>query len=958
MGNISNRIYRGTILDRNEFQTRCEMIDILLHEQGWDVSDRSRVWMEVDTKQSDFAKKNYKTVSETLKNDLESKYVDYLLLDRFGAPLAIVEAKRTSKDPHLGQKQAEMYADDIKQQTGKDVFIFLSNGYEIVFWDRERYSPRTVKGFYARDDLERLRFQRMQDASSPIEVDTSIVDRVKGVECVKRVVEHLQKGNRKALIVMATGTGKTRVAMAIIKILMEKGLIQKVLFLTDRKALRDQAFNKGFKPFFPNEGKDKIFSGKYDKSKRLYSSTIQTFQEIYLDRDKTGQFRFSPGEFDLIISDEAHRSIYNKWKDVFTYFDAIQIGLTATPSEILEKDTLRFFECHDGSPTALYSYDDAVRDGVLVDFRKSILGAQTHFQIAGVRRQDLSEGERTRLLEQGIDPDDIDFEGTELEKKVAVKGTSEAIAREFMENALMDQTGTLPAKSILFAISKKHAYRLQAAFDMLYPEYKGTLARTIVSDDSRADILIKAFEKESMPRVAISVDMLDTGIDIPEVCNLVFAKPVFSKIKFWQMLGRGTRANSACEHFEWLPEGKKEYFQVFDFWNNFEYWQMNPDGVKNESPDAITNRIFLTRIKQLAFLRDHGDKVRAEQVKGQILADIRSLPPDSVSVRENKQEIEKALSPHLWDNVAVDPLQFLTQKIMPLMRYQKDVNLNTAIFSLRCEQLKYAILRSDAGEIERQKLLIGGMVECLPMTINRVQEQEAFIHEVLSKSFWSSVSNESAQRMLTELAPLMPYMSKEPQKTIVIDMGDNIEMRELIQMLGEKEHTYITKYREHVEERIRKIAADSLVIQKIVRDEVLSETDLQQLESTIFGPDLAKNNVELGRAVTSTESILISFIKRVLGMYAEANPEGRIRDAFQTYMIENNKHYSADQLNFIRMVESVFSRKKHIIYADFWEPPFITLGNAPEPMFSTDELNSFVGICTRVERELSATGVA
>ena len=557
MGNISNRIYRGTILDRNEFQTRCEMIDVLLHEQGWDVSDRSRVWMEVDTKQSDFAKKNYKTVSETLKNDLESKYVDYLLLDRFGAPLAIVEAKRTSKDPHLGQKQAEMYADDIKHQTGKDVFIFLSNGYEIIFWDRLRYSPRTVKGFYARDDLERLRFQRMQDASSPIEVDTSIVDRAKGVECVKRVVEHLQKGNRKALIVMATGTGKTRVAMAIIKILMDKGLIQKVLFLTDRKALRDQAFNKGFKPFFPNEGKDKIFSGKYDKSKRLYSSTIQTFQEIYLDKDKTGQFRFSPGEFDLIISDEAHRSIYNKWKDVFTYFDAIQIGLTATPSEILEKDTLRFFECHDGSPTALYSYDDAVRDGVLVDFRKSILGAQTHFQIAGVRRQDLSEGERARLLEQGIDPDEIDFEGTELEKKVAVKGTSEAIAREFMENALMDQTGTLPAKSILFAISKKHAYRLQEAFDKLYPEYKGTLARTIVSDDSRADVLIKAFEKESMPRVAISVDMLDTGIDIPEVCNLVFAKPVFSKIKFWQMLGRGTGQTAPANTLSGYRKGRK-----------------------------------------------------------------------------------------------------------------------------------------------------------------------------------------------------------------------------------------------------------------------------------------------------------------------------------------------------------------------------------------------------------------
>ena len=569
-------------MDRNEFRTRLEMIDVLLKEQGWTVSDRSRVLAEIDTKQSDFVAKNYKTVSDTLKNDMESKYADYLLLDSFGAPLAIVEAKRTSKDPHLGQKQAEMYADDIKRQTGKDVFIFLSNGYQIIFWDRERYSPRDVKGFYAQGDLERLRFQKTQNASSPVEVDTAIVDRSKGIECVKRVVEHLQQGHRKGLIVMATGTGKTRVAMAIIKILMQKGLIQKVLFLADRRALRDQACDKGYKVFFPEESKGMIFQGNTTRANDCSSQQFRPSRRFILTRIRTGSSSSRQGEFDLIISDEAHRSIYNKWKDVFTYFDAIQIGLTATPSEILDQDTLRFFECFDGSPTALYSYDEAVRDGVLVDFRKSILGAQTHFQIAGVRRQDLSEGERARLLEQGIDPDNIDFEGTELEKKVAVKGTSEAIVREFMENALMDQTGTLPAKSILFAISKKHAYRLQEAFDTLYPEYKGTLARTIVSEDSRADQLIKAFEKESMPRVAISVDMLDTGIDVPEVCNLVFAKPVFSKIKFWQMLGRGTRANSACEQPAWLPEGKKEYFQVFDFWNNFEYWQMNPDGVKNE----------------------------------------------------------------------------------------------------------------------------------------------------------------------------------------------------------------------------------------------------------------------------------------------------------------------------------------------------------------------------------------
>jgi type I restriction enzyme R subunit len=254
-------------LDLPEFLTRKKLIDVLLLEQGWNVSDRSRVILEVDTKQSDFVRKDYRTVADTLKNDFESKYVDYLLLDSFGAPLAIVEAKRTSKDPHVGQKQAEEYADDIKCQTGRDVFIFLSNGDQIIFWDRERYSPRTVKGFYARADLERLRFQISSGKPvGAIEVDTTIVDRSKGIECAKRVVEHFHKGNRKALMVMATGTGKTRVAMAIIRILLDEKRVQRVLFLANRRALRDQAFDKGFKVFFPDESKGKIFPGSMTRA--------------------------------------------------------------------------------------------------------------------------------------------------------------------------------------------------------------------------------------------------------------------------------------------------------------------------------------------------------------------------------------------------------------------------------------------------------------------------------------------------------------------------------------------------------------------------------------------------------------------------------------------------------------------------------------------------------------------
>lgn len=332
----------------SEYRTRKEKINVLLRASGWSVEDSSKVLIEVDTKQSDFQKRIYKTVKETFHdpNADEKAYADYLLLDSNGSPLAIIEAKKTSRDPISGQKQAEDYSDDIKKQTGKDVFLFLTNGYEIWFWNRPFENPRMVKGFHARDALERIRFQnnfKKDFFETPIR--NEIVDRLYQIEAVKRVLEGIDRGNRKFLIVQATGTGKTRVAMALIDVLLRANRAQKVLFLADRTALRDQAYSKGYMVFFPNELKEKVFSARVNKTPRLYASTIQTFMECYQD--------FSPGDFDLIISDECHRSIYNKWKDVFTYFDAIEIGLTATPAELIERDSFRFFDCYKGVPTAL-----------------------------------------------------------------------------------------------------------------------------------------------------------------------------------------------------------------------------------------------------------------------------------------------------------------------------------------------------------------------------------------------------------------------------------------------------------------------------------------------------------------------------------------------------------------------------------------------------------------------------
>ncbi|VVB59863.1 UvrABC system protein B [uncultured archaeon] len=944
----------------SEFQTRTSKIDVLLREQGWVLPKHAsaasavvaepkerygkaiNIIEEIDTKQSNFKIRDYKTVNQTLKNDLESKYVDYLLLDSNGDPLAIIEAKRTSKDPiATAQTQAAQYADDLKKQTGKDVFIFLSNGYEIWFWNRPYQGLRQLRGFYSREDLERITFQnKNRQKLSRFPVNKAIVDRPKSIECVKRVLEHLDKGHRKALVVMATGTGKTRVAMSIIDIMMKAKQAQKILFLADRKALRDQAYDKGFKKFFPEESKAKIFSGTIDKDANLYVSTIQTLSECYTE--------ISPGYFDLIISDEAHRSIYNKWKDVFTYFDAVQIGLTATPADLMDRDTFRFFECDGKQAIAVYSYEDAVKDGVLCDFK--VQGEQTHFQIKGVKVGDLSKDMTKEMLERGMNPDEINFEGTEFEKKFVTTGTNEALVKEFMDHCLTDETGTIPAKSIIFALSKKHAKRLWEAFERLYPEYKSKLAKIIVSEDSRAQDSIAEFEKNKWPRVAISVDMLDTGIDVPEVCNLVFAKPVFSKIKFWQMIGRGTRANSACEHKEWLPNGKKEYFKIFDFWNNFERFSMKPEGEQTESGEAITNRIFRIRIEQLENLMKKGDIKRAELLKEKITEDVDSLPKDSVSIREQLRVVEKALSPKLWTNVGTNPIEFLKKEVAPLMRYKQNVNINVASFTLKAERLALATLKNNEKELERLPNEIGEMLDCLPRTLNQVKKKEELLDKSLDKKFWNDVTFDDAQMLIDEFADIMRFKMDEPREPIIIDVDDVVEQRKIIEFGPNAEQEYVKIYKEKVDKRIKELVASHPTIKKIFKNEKLTEKDVRALEETLNSPELYFTEDVLKQFYKGT---FVNFIKETLGLYKEESPETKIKKAFETYLVENNKLYNADQLNFLRTLQTFFAKKKHIEYSDLFDAPFTNFGvNAPVPMFNKDELQGMISLCNQLEKDV------
>ncbi len=931
-------------MDLNEFRTRREKIDISLGEQGWKVDNPSHVRVEVDTKQSNFKKNDYKPASETLKNDLESKYADYVLLDDQGAPLAVIEAKRTSKDPLLtAQTQAQEYAEDIIKQTDKNVFIFLSNGYQIYFWNYPHENPRLVKAFFPKSDLEKLKW--INENKRPLEgfeISHEISNRPKAVECAKRTLEHLNKGHRKALIVMATGTGKTRVAMAIIDILKKYKWVKKVLFVADRKTLRRQAMNKGYKKYFDSESKETIYSGVINKEKNLYATTIQTLQECYQD--------ISPAYFDLIISDEAHRSIYNKWKDIFTYYDCIQIGLTATPREAFGsddmRDTFRFFECNGNNPTALYDYEEAVEDGILVDFRKHIQGAQTNFQIKGLKKTDLTESQIYELIGQGINPEEINFEGTQFEKKFVTKGTNEAIIKEFMENCLMDQSGTLPAKSIIFAMTKNHAKRLLEAFYKLYPDYTG-VAKVIVSEDTYSQKAVEDFEKEDLPRVAISVDMLDTGVDIEEVCNLVFSKPVFSKIKFWQMLGRGTRVvdDPREHHFEWVPEGGKKYFKVFDFFNVFDYFNMKPEGDKTSPAEAVSIKLFKTRVEQLALFLSKKDKKLIEKAKSKILKDVEELPLNSAPIKEKLQDIEKVKSDDFYTRKGLNPIEFLHKKIAPLMKY-KTTNYDEASFVLKCEKLILAILRRNKEQVDRFSEQIAETLECIPENINGLNVD--LLKKARREDFWIDIGYVDVQELIDEFAPFIKYKTPEPIQQIVVDIGDTIVQRKIIEFGPDAQHDHVKSYKEKVEKKIKELVSRHPTIKKILENKQLTDKDIEELENTLNSPELYLTEDVLRQFYRGT---FIQFIKEILGMYKHESRDEQIKKAFETYLIENNKKYNADQFEFIRTLQTVFIKEKHVEYDMLWEPPFENLGFAPTDLFSEAELKEWVNFCKKLEAE-------
>ena len=616
----------ATSLSFNEETTRNRLIDFELASAGWDIAHGMKSTADVG--------KEISVMGQPTTSG--EGFVDYVLWGEGGeadGPLAVIEAKKTAVDPIRGQRQAELYADGFEAKYGRRPLIYYTNGFEIWFWnDAEGEPPRKVYGFHAKESLEQYQFRRTNRlAASDVVHTESIINRPYQIGAMKSIVERFSQKRREALIVQATGTGKTRVAIALSKGLIEAKWVKRILFLCDRRELRKQA-KLAYQEHIPSEPLIYVTSQtNQQREHRIYLATYPAMDACFES--------FDIGFFDLIIFDESHRSIYKKYLNLIRYFDALKVGLTATPVDFIHRNTYDIFGCEDENPTYAYELDTAITEGYLVPYQVKTF--TTEFLREGIKYEELNREQQLQLEDQVEDAQAVNYDSNKVSKDIFNKPTEAAILRNLMDNGIRDETGSLVGKTIVFARNHNHAFFLVNLFNELYPQHGGKVCRLIDTHEPRAEDLIDEFKKEgSLFRIAVSVDMLDTGIDVPEVVNLVFAKPVRSKVKFWQMIGRGTRLKE-----DLFGDGKdKNKFLIFDHWGNFEHFDELGD---TPSPDpgrtkSLLEILFEERIALADATLNAPQLEDFEMAISLIHADVLDLPDKAIPVKDCYREVEAA----------------------------------------------------------------------------------------------------------------------------------------------------------------------------------------------------------------------------------------------------------------------------------------------------------------------------
>lgn len=898
------------VLQFSEEQTRKQLIDLMIAAARWDLRSTDDVRQEVP-----------------LKN---GEVVDYVLYSG-NLPIAVIEAKKTSRSAESGRTQAKLYADQLQLETGHRPVVFYTNGFETYIWnDAANETPRRVFGFYSKDSLEYLVFQRSHRANLlEAQPDAGIAGRMYQLEAIKRVSETFDRGKRKALLVQATGTGKTRVAVSISELLTRTNWAKRILFLCDRRELRKQA-DDVFKDFLPAAPRTIVTSRTAgDRDKRVYLATYPAMMQIFET--------FDVGFFDLIIADESHRSIYNRYRDLFLYFDAFQIGLTATPVDSINKNTYELFECEDEDPTAHFGFEEAINSvpPYLVPFE--VFDDTTDFLRRGIKYEQLNEEQKERLEEVEEDAELFDYSAEQLNKLLFNRPTNEFILRNLMEHGLRDESGQQIGKTIIFARNHNHAMYLQKVFDEAFPQYGGKFCAVIDSHMERADELITQFKKPTSDlTVAISVDMLDTGIDVPEIVNLVFAKPVKSYVKFWQMIGRGTRLR---DHLFGLGKHKTKFY-IFDHCGNFEFFDQKYKRAEPPTSKSLLQRLFEARIDLVEAAISAQDAETLDTTVELIKHDIASLPKNAISIKEKLRDVLEVEQSGAVEKFEPQTVFLLKNTIAPLMQWRPIAgNERQYEFDLVITRLQTARIQQ-SSEFENHRDSVRSTVSRLPITVNEVRDKKEFIDRARNLLFWQDAAASEIEQIRLELRGLMRLL--EPfippggivRETNIAEDEDLIERKRRIPKL---EGLQLAAYRRRVQDILQELIDDSPALQKIKRGEALSTTDFDELCSLVLTQDPEVDLHDLSTHCPELADRLDIAIRQIIGMDTEF-----VNMTFESFVQENQ--LNAKQMRFLTLLKNHLSKYGTIGIDRLYQDPFTSLdSNGIDGVFA-DKSNEIIEI--------------
>lgn len=917
----------------NEADTRKYFIDVLLKEVGWDITMPDAIEYEV------------MGMPKTYDNSSGKGYVDYVLWGDDGKPLGLVEAKRTMKDAKIGREQAERYADCLEKKFGQRPIMFYSNGYEHYIWDDMNYPPRKVSGFYSKDDLERLISRRSTKKDlTCVEINKDIAGRPYQERVIKKVCETFQNKTRKTLLVMATGTGKTRVAISITDVLTRYNWAKRILFLADRTPLVVQA-QRNFAKILPELNPVDITQSDNDGyNNRVVISTYQTMMNL-IDAKKGDNKIFSAGHFDLIIVDEAHRSIYKRFGEIFNYFDALLLGLTATPRDDIDKDTYKVFELEKGVPTDYYDYDTAVKEGYLVPYENYVIS--TKFLQQGIKYAELSEEQKSEYEEKFYDdetdsiPEEINANA--LNKWLFNADTVDKILETLMVNGIKVQGGDKLGKTIIFAANENHAQFIAERFDKNYPEHNGKFARVITHKTQYAQGLIDDFSDAAKePTIAISVDKLDTGIDVVEVVNLVFFKVVRSKTKFYQMIGRGTRL---CKDL-FGPNDDKKKFYIFDACGNFEYFSTNPPEASGGNQMSLSQKIFLSKLELAEKIKDDDEvlKLLSKKYKDDLHNTVISMNKDNFIVRRYLKNVEHYSNREIWDNL--DDVDFINIKegLSHLPTKNEDIEEVAKRFDLMIFNLQLALYAKEYKRVEyyRKKIIkIARQLE-LKSSIPMVNAKMETILEVQTDEFWENVTISELEELRIKLRDLIKFVDAEDKKIVYSNFEDENILTMPIDGNGDSNHIGID-----LEQYNKKVTAyllshiNELALYKLQHNKPLTTLDVEQLEKILFENSVIGSRENL--KFLQKDVGLGEFIRSIIGL-----DENSIKEVFAEYL-DNNK-FNSTQIRFIEMIIDYLRKNGTMLNLGvLYEQPFIFINqNGIDGIFKSNDTDKIIELINSI----------